>query len=691
MCHTYVLGDHLFGTQTSDTGDASSFATSMSFDYDNKRLYITGATTGVFFSPGDSTHRNQSDCFVACLQLPSESRGNTEPIWLRRIVMGQANVSETCSSIYLTGSSRLRTQRVLVTGYARVFDRETSMVGIVTELSSFLYMRGGYTLEYMMTQLPQSIQYIPGSDDFMVASMASSSHSDIIWNDPTDKMVQLDSTMTVGYMSQPGNYSLILQRVREVPTGAKSGYILRMNEMDTLMDGKKPQMQFVEVWGVEHESASSVQLSGILPLRNGKTVISGGMRHRANGKETNRGFVSIFDSTTGGDLESASLTGGIARPGQILGLCQQKGDLIGSFFVVGVTDVDAPKDLSRQSEAFIARISSSTYTVEWMSQLRSMLPDKTPSPLSAMGCAVSDDGEVVYMAGTVEDGAGLTLDGKSLLSAGFGGEDIYLSQIQAVDGELVFVRQMGTSRDDRIAPGKGVLCDSEGNAILLGTTQGSFFSVREYERRLSRGTDVVVFSVDRTTGRIKNGSMEQGGDNGSRVAAIPTARQPDLNTVQTKNIEPNDRKVDDVGQSSKKGLFVVGILISLNSGLLGLAMLVLSRRRRLSRHRALIKSMRCRVLHMRDAQSVSLDTRSRTTEGEPIFLQDYMDVPNPVCLGHQLSPIQEIAENSSSATRGNLHTGGFEPGLSQSESMGDDGMSVWSDLSQLIATKHNFT
>jgi len=98
-----------------------------------------------------------------------------------------------------------------------------------------------------------------------------------------------------------------------------------------------------------------------------------------------------------------------------------------------------------------------------------------------MACAVTSDGEKVYMAGTVKDGAVLLpdpSDAAKVEATSYGGDDIFVAQYQTTDGTLNYAKQLGTRQDDSLGQGTSLATNANGDAIVVGNTNGSLMRVK---------------------------------------------------------------------------------------------------------------------------------------------------------------------------------------------------------------------
>jgi hypothetical protein len=255
------------------------------------------------------------------------------------------------------------------------------------------------------------------------------------------------------------------------------------------------------------------------------------------------GFVSSFDTTTGVLLRTRSIltaestiahsnvsdntsrdTGYTVR---VLGMCQQDSLFQESatltnrpaqfFYVVGMTDgsIDHESSSFHNDEsfvppvgvyqAFIQKIDIITLSIQWTKQIGAATFSSTTQTSSQYGsihgisCAVTPDGLQVYMGGTVINGAAVTMDGGvTNTTTSFGYDDMFVAQYMTADGEMNYVKQIGTAHDDTLANGVSLITDKYGNAVLLGNTRGAVFDDERKKRNLTN--EVVLLSIDRRTG-----------------------------------------------------------------------------------------------------------------------------------------------------------------------------------------------
>ena len=81
----------------------------------------------------------------------------------------------------------------------------------------------------------------------------------------------------------------------------------------------------------------------------------------------------------------------------------------------------------------------------------------------ALGCAVIDGAQAMYIGGVVENGAALEFGNQE--SAGR--DDLFVAKLDTSNGDVKWLRQVGSNGDDRMAHGGGIKVDAFGNAFKM--------------------------------------------------------------------------------------------------------------------------------------------------------------------------------------------------------------------------------
>lgn len=587
---SYAEGQKHFGVQSDDGDLASSFGSSLVVDRRKSRIYITGATTGSFFQPGStSAIKEKSDCFMAILQLPLR-REETEPVWLRRVTTGQRGATEACSSIHATKSGGAD-PRIYLTGYSdgRQEQNDTATtVGMVFDMTWYGKLQGGYLINERSIQYPQVIQSSPDMDDIFVASLFSNATSP---DSPKldEKGMELDNTMAGSYQLPENRFAVLLQRVSPFQANSSNAVIetLNMTSSVKIHDG-----YFSHAWTREmHSPKGSLTVSDMLLLTDRSLAVAGSLKTQEQMSDATaspivlqKPFLSVIDSLTGETAKDIGIPSGLLSRDQVFGLCRHEGNDTSDFYAVGVTNGDlytlstsrpAVSPRTSSSQAFLLKINQENSEISWTYQLGALaVGGEETSHIHGLGCSVTPDGSRVYMAGTVKSGSAISVDGIESESV-LGGDDMFIAQIRSDDGILVFARQLGTEQHDRLAAGRGIACDEQGNAILLGNTLGSFFRDKQV---IGEGfaNDVVVFSVDRETGHV-----------GKAVTADETPLPDNINTtlgdeiipdVDTTNEQQPEAPRSSEQQDDRQVAYIVSLVLLGNIALLSALCLRYSRR-----------------------------------------------------------------------------------------------------------------
>ncbi len=223
------------------------------------------------------------------------------------------------------------------------------------------------------------------------------------------------------------------------------------------------------------------------------------------------GFVS-FLGTDGSVLDAARLSTGV-HDVVIHGACidETEHHSARNVYVVGETMGHLDRDMKKQNlstdkngdiakHAFISKIDLLDMELVWTRQMGGSLA----KDVASYGCAVTPGEEMVYMAGTISGGDMITVPNQAATES-FGNDDIFVAQFDSETGNLNYVKQHGTSYNDSLAKGSGIVSDKDGNAIILGNTQGSLMRWREEaegEVTMIHHSDIFVLSVDKETGTM---------------------------------------------------------------------------------------------------------------------------------------------------------------------------------------------
>jgi hypothetical protein len=538
--HPASAAEIVFGMQLNDDA-ADSYGSSMAYDAQTHRLYVTGGTYGRYFQSGVSkdqqTPSDFSDCFFGVLQLPQQVF--MSPQWIRRVQIGMSDVSEACSAlyvsrmngdIYLLGHS-VHSSSILspLTPTSQQF-YHPSASGLIMHLNRGASLLGGMMMRANAVQYPIAIQGDQESRQLFIASVKSDTKT---INPSFEQMTSrtnathLDMT-TAGYLPpQYGeNFTIIFESLQQPPQDDDE------EENGPGFDKAALKETLEPVWTREFglDMHTSVYVSSLLYLSRNMLVMAGSVHGRGfikngNGNEDHDddggnwdGFVVVIDSQTGDQLRSQRVRSVPNHDDRVLSVCQQskiRSNTTSDIYMVGISEgsIDYYGKESSQRRlsyrrgayrAFLLRMNAETMETKWVSYMGATYEvgksQGRPPQVHGMACAVTSDGQEVYMAGTVKDGALLDPDPANTHNVdakSHGGDDIFVAQYKAQSGKLNYAIQLGTSHDDTLGQGDSIVANESGDAIILGNTRGSLM-----RRKSSPFTsDMFILSLARKRGR----------------------------------------------------------------------------------------------------------------------------------------------------------------------------------------------
>ncbi|CAB9515340.1 expressed unknown protein [Seminavis robusta] len=547
-----VAAEVVFGLQLNDDA-ADSYGSSMSYDARTHRLYITGGTYSGYFKTGLSQVDEaaiKSDCFFGVLQLPQQVF--MSPQWIRRVQIGMPDVTEACSALYVSqnngdvyllghsthsasvmapleaqdssdatiSASRLHTQPL------SAVSPPPSAAGMIMQLARGATLVGGSLMADDEVQYPIAVQGDPDAKHLFVASIKS---LDGRTNPKFEQLkgqtqaLHLDMS-TAGYLPPEygSNFTIVVQSlIRENNHGRESDFDrFNVNIQKTL----KPN------WSREFglHSPRSLQVAGLLYSTPDLLVVSGSTHRPSRRKRVNDdlgedwdGFLLFLHPSTGQQLSSHRVRSIPNGDDRILGICKSESNPL-LIYAVGITDSQIhwfgmTEDYGSQQtgysdtesfqkgayRAFILKMDASTMEIMWVSYVDAKYDDASqssqPPQVHGMACAVTSDGDDVYMAGTVKQGAIMDVhdtNGAHVEAQSYGGDDIFIAQYETSEGKLNFAKQLGTMYDDSLGQGDSLVTNTNGDAIVLGNTNGSLMRNKESPAT----TDVFVLSLARKRG-----------------------------------------------------------------------------------------------------------------------------------------------------------------------------------------------
>jgi hypothetical protein len=245
-----------------------------------------------------------------------------------------------------------------------------------------------------------------------------------------------------------------------------------------------------------------------------------------------------IDSTTGRDETVTAICLPPPNP--------NTGVITHAFVVGSIARTESASNLSGKdpSLAYILMMKLEDMSTIWKQRIPSIHPNGIGGDVLGEGCAVSPDGKMVYLSGTIEGGSALNTGFKNNLSIPsdpnsapvkpVGGiSDVFVVAYDVVFGNIYWAKQFGTVHDDKLARGGGITVDrNEGNVIIMGSTRGPLQRYRAsesnrnmQEKRLA--SDIFMMSLSAENGDFINAPYSsQDSEGASFIAATAPGISP---------------------------------------------------------------------------------------------------------------------------------------------------------------------
>jgi len=266
------------------------------------------------------------------------------------------------------------------------------------------------------------------------------------------------------------------------------------------------------------------------------------------------------------------------------------------------------------STPFIAKIRASTLETIWQKDFESTTNSR------ALGCGVDPEGKSIYIAGNVEDGGELVGRTTSLL-----GDDVFLIKLDDNEGDILWFKQLGTTKDDRLAYGGSGLVVLEGQqgVLLMGDTTSNLYSVSEQD------SEIFVVEID-ASGNLPDTTEISGIDNSPDASLVSLSNpikfgdgeQSDNDTdkkLTTKKDTNKKEKVqatkedDDIEEKPStlagQKLYLVLIICTIGFAFLGFHLYRTEKKKREATERALVFS------YLQDFDLEDIDVKQAATGG----------------------------------------------------------------------------
>jgi hypothetical protein len=541
------------GLQSGPDPTGSSFATAMIYHPEDHTVTMVGSTFGTFFSNNaawQETPGETSGCFIATASLPPpvagdsgdnlgssgrDSSGSTNNAfrdpedayqmeWLN-IQLVRSSVTATTESC---NSLLQHKGRLYATGYTEkggVLDElrnagslvSTKQFGMIldmaynnsTDKTAAVRLNGGRVLQESEVVYPVALTTSPSDDFIYLVTMETS--------DPSRNTM----TNSVTFPGSTGDQvTLNGDPTRFFTYGSSFGMSIERIEMKAGIDASGSlQKTLTESWRATYvtNGGESVHVSDMVKLSDDILIVVGSTTGYGpafgSGPETlgndMDGFVTKLRTDVGTPYREWSapdtnpsttrVQSVNGRDDWVMGICHDPKDPA-HFYLVGATQGQlgaavAGSTANPSTEAFLMKVETSSLVPVWTTQMGADTSTDNSTVVHGGSCAVTSDGATVYMGGVVKDDAVLPGSG---VEKSFGFDDIFVVQMDSQDGQVEWVRQIGTDGDDEFAR-SGIHTDSAGNAIVLGNTVGGLYR-RRAEEEEPPNSDVFLMTISRYNG-----------------------------------------------------------------------------------------------------------------------------------------------------------------------------------------------
>jgi len=447
------------------------------------------------------------------------------------------------------------------------------------------------------------------SDEVVINPEYQSNPDASAWVDPVDGTLHERADETVGGAGGSGS-----DLVGGVPKYGSDFYVKvqqltitpyeRLIDVEPTLDEKvKRTMEGGWGFGFKLNDANDVRPSSIVFVQgrtpNDDILLLGGTTRKEDDADGRRGELDGFitklippapapvaDMTTGDSLENAmedesahptkridSTTG---RDETVTAICVPPPDPIDGIvthaFVVGSTSSNRGSG-DDPSLAYIIKLRLDDLSTVWKERVPSIHPRGIGGDVLGEGCAVSPDGETVYLGGTIHGGSALNTNimlngGNGVPIAPVGGtSDVFVVAFDTEFGNVRWAKQLGTVYEDKLARGGGVACDNEGNVIIVGSTRGGLQRPRTPGEagdpaatgRTSMASDVFVMSLSRADGDYVNAPF-------GRIPVSASGGGVELSTAAASASEspagPTGGGGDGLSSGATAGIYLIAIGVS---------------------------------------------------------------------------------------------------------------------------------
>lgn len=475
------------GLQSGPDATGSSKVADAVLDVNSGHLWLTGSTRGQFWTNDEVD--GADSCYVALVQLEGD---NSLHFVYSLDLSAEQGVSESCTSIALDGNKMYLSGTMEKNGILEDLRHKgatipTKVFGMLMELDvapdedEILGLVGGRVLQDEVVVVPTQLDNTVGDDFLYLVSLQSEIYED----GPGSATAQVPhaDTFAISKWHKLGNVTYDKTRLQR--TFGLDGF--------SLSYGTQGDETIASLAGVIKKD-DVVVVAG--------SSLGGGLAYGGHGTSSGNmdGFITTFAPETGTLERSTRIMSVDQGDDYILSMCDIPTDPA-HIYIVGATtgrlDTNVPPTTGAL-QGFLQKLEIQSLQPVWTVQITADNNDDRPPHVRGFSCAVTRDGDDIYLAGSVENDAVVPLSGTT---ASFGETDVFVGLFSTQDGTQQWIRQLGSTGNDSLAThGGGVLVDLEGNAIMVGHTDGSLHRRRQANDSMF---DIFVATFVRSNGAYK--------------------------------------------------------------------------------------------------------------------------------------------------------------------------------------------